>query len=137
MSKEIKIDENSYLMLLNKVLKNKEEERDLALDRYRKADENITTNDHFMLLGKNAAIFLRQASDATNDLASLAKEIKSIIFKESDNPAAGSTGQTDAQMRAIIDLVRSEEADSIQPPGSNEDAPDLSDSTDSTEPESN
>lgn len=113
MSKEIKIDENSYLMLLNKVLKNKEEERDLALDRYRKADENMQTNDHFMLLGKNAATFLRQASDATNDLANLAKEIKSIIFKESENPAAGGIGQTDAQMRAIIDLVKESETDII------------------------
>lgn len=109
MSKEIKIDENSYLMLLNKVLKNKEEERDLALDRYRKADESIETNDHFMLLGKNAVAFLRLASDITNDMATQAKEIKSIIFKESDNPGSGAVGQNDAQMRAIIDLIKLEE----------------------------
>ena len=106
MSKELKIDENSYLMLLNRVLKNKEEERDLALDRYRKADESIQSNDHFMLLGKNAVSYLRLASDTTNDLASLAKEIKSIIFKESDTSGAASAGQTADQMRAIIDLAK-------------------------------
>lgn len=106
MSKELKIDESSYLMLLNKFLKNKEEERDLALDRYRKADESIETNDHFMLLGKNAALFLRQASDATNDIANLAKEIKSIIFKESDNSTTAGAGQSADQMRAIIDLAK-------------------------------
>ena len=104
--KEIKIDENSYLLLLNKILKNKEEERDLALDRYRKADEAMENNDHFMLVGKNAVSFLRLASDTTNDLANLAKEIKSIVFKENDTPQGGSVGQTDSQMRAIIDLIK-------------------------------
>ena len=115
MSKEIKIDENSYLMLLNKVLKNKEEERELALDRYRKADESIETNDHFMLLGKNAVAFLRLASDTTNDLSNLAKELKSIIFKENENSPTGANGQNDAQMRAIIDLIKLEEEGSKAP----------------------
>ena len=110
MSKEIKIDENSYLMLLNKVLQNKEEERDLALDRYRKADEAIQTNEHFMLLGKNSAAFLTIASNATNDLANLAKEIKSIIFRETDKSGVGGAVQSDAEMRALIDLAKAEEA---------------------------
>ena len=109
MSKDIKIDESSYLMLLNKILTNKEEERTLALDRYRKADEAITSNDHFMLLGKNAATFLSIASTATNDLASLAKEIKSIVFKESENPGTTSTGQSADQLRAIIDIIKESE----------------------------
>jgi len=109
MSKEIKIDEASYIMLLNRILKNKEEERDLALDRYRKADESMQTNDHFMLLGKNAVAFLRLASDNTNDLSNLAKEIKSIIFKDNDNSNPASMGQSDAQMRAIIDLIKQSE----------------------------
>jgi hypothetical protein len=118
MSKELKIDENSYLLLLNKVLKNKEEERDMALDRYRKADESIQSNDHFMLLGKNAVSFLRLASDTTNDLANLAKEIKSIVFKESDNNAVASAGQSADQMRAIIDLAREANNEEIEEPGS-------------------
>lgn len=126
MSKEIKIDENSYLMLLNKVLKNKEEERDLALDRYRKADESIETNDHFMLLGKNAVSYLRLASDTTNDLANLAKEIKSIVFKESETPGTGASGQSAEQMRMIIDMAKEGEQDSTplntQAPDSPEDS---------------
>lgn len=109
MSKEIKIDESSYLMLINKILKNKEEERELALDRYRKADESISTNDHFMLLGKNAAAFLQLASSATNDLASLAKEIKSIVFKDDPNANANAAIGVGGNVRAIIDLAKEEE----------------------------
>jgi len=112
MSKELKIDENSYLMLLNRVLKNKEEERDLALDRYRKADESIQSNDHFMLLGKNAVAYLRLASDTTNDLADLAKEIKSIVFKESENGTV-SAGQSADQMRVIIDLAKQSDGENV------------------------
>lgn len=119
--KEIKIDENSYLMLLNKIFKNKEEERDLALDRYRKADEAMENNDHFMMVGKNAVSFLRLASDTTNDLSNLAKEIKSLVFKESDNPQGGGVGQTDAQMRAIIDLIKQGEGDDTPEPSEPED----------------
>jgi hypothetical protein len=82
MAKEIKMNEDSYLMLLNKVLTNKEEERELALDRYRKADEKMETNDHFVVMGKNAVSYLRLASDTTNDMFSVAKEIKSVIYKQ-------------------------------------------------------
>jgi hypothetical protein len=110
MAKEIKIDETSYLMLLNKILTNKEEERDLALDRYRKADESMTNNEHFMLLGKNAAAFLRQASDITNDIMALSKEIKSIIYKENNSDSSNKSPESnDAEMRAIIDAIKQQE----------------------------
>lgn len=108
MAKEIKIDENSYLMLLNKVFTNKEEERELALDRYRKVDEKMETNDHFVVMGKNAVSFLRLASDATNDMANLAKEIKSIVFKE--EAQANSMGSiNDAIMKMMIDKIKEQE----------------------------
>lgn len=117
MNKEVKLDENSYLTLINQVLKNKLEERELALDRYRKADENIQTNDHFMLLGKNAATFLDLASRATNDMASLAKEIKSIVFKEAEGGGAGAV-QSAEEMRAIIDLAKEDEGGTSAQSGS-------------------
>ena len=111
MAKDLKIDESSYLMLLNKVLTNKEEERELALDRYRKADEKIETNDHFVVMGKNAVSFLRLASDTTNDMFSVAKEMKSIIFKE-DSQAASNIPVSDETMRMVIDKIKeSEESD--------------------------
>lgn len=108
MSKDIKIDEDSYLMLLNSILTNKKEERELALDRYRKTDENMTTNDHFVVMGKNAVSFLRLASDTTNDLAGLAKEIKSLVFKE-DSTGNPTQSVNDLTMKMVIDKIKESE----------------------------
>ena len=123
MSKEIKIDKDSYLALLNKVLTNKEEERELALDRYRKVDEKMETNDHFVVMGKNAVSFLRLASDTTNDLSDLAKELKSILFKD-DSQGAASSPVNDATMKAVIDKIKEDEANALL---SNEDKTELTD----------
>lgn len=111
MAKEIKMNEDSYLMLLNKVLTNKEEERELALDRYRKADEKMETNDHFVVMGKNAVSYLRLASDTTNDLFNVAKEIKSVIYKD-DTQSGTAMAINDQTMKMVIDQIKqSEESD--------------------------
>jgi hypothetical protein len=108
MAKEIKMNEDSYLMLLNKVLTNKEEERELALDRYRKADEKMESNDHFVVMGKNAVSYLRLASDTTNDMFSVAKEIKSVIYKD-DSQAGSSLAVNDETMKMVIDQIKQSE----------------------------
>ena len=108
MAKEIKMNEDSYLMLLNKVLTNKEEERELALDRYRKADEKMESNDHFVVMGKNAVSYLRLASDTTNDMFSVAKEIKSVIYKD-DSQAGSSLAINDETMKMVIDQIKQSE----------------------------
>lgn len=108
MAKEIKIDESSYLMLLNKVLTHKDEERELALDRYRKVDEKMETNDHFVIMGKNAVSYLKLASDTTNDMFNVAKEIKSIIFKD-DAPSNINLAINDDTMKMVIDKIKEAE----------------------------
>ena len=111
MAREIKMNEESYLTLLNKVLTNKEEERELALDRYRKADEKMETNDHFVVMGKNAVSYLRLASDTTNDMFSVAKEIKSVIYKD-DIQVGSTTATSDQTMKMVIDQIKqAEDAD--------------------------
>jgi len=132
MSKEIKVDESSYLMLLNRILTNKEEERELALDRYRKVDEKMETNDHFVVMGKNAVSYLRLASDTTNDLANLAKEIKSIIFKE-DTQSTPGMPINDATMKMVIDKIKESEVISDEVNLSTEDKTSLLDTEDQSE----
>lgn len=82
MAEKLEISKDGYLSLIKKVFDNKLEERELALDRYRKADDQMETAEQFMLMGKNAVAFLNLASISTNDLASLAKEIKGIVYKD-------------------------------------------------------
>lgn len=108
MARDIKMNEESYLTLLNKVLTNKEEERELALDRYRKADEKMETNDHFVVMGKNAVSYLRLASDTTNDMFSVAKEIKSVIYKD-DTQAGTAMAINDQTMKMVIDQIKQSE----------------------------
>lgn len=109
MSQEIKLTEESYLNLLNKIMKNKEEERDLALDRYRKVDESIESNEHFVVMGKNAVAFLRLASDTTNDLINLSKDVKSIVFKDAEKGMMGpGNSVSDDMVKRMIDKVEGE-----------------------------
>ena len=82
MAENLEISKDGYLNLLKKIYENKLEEREFALDRYRKADEQMESPEQFVLIGKNAVSFLNLASLSTNDLASIAKEIKSIVYKE-------------------------------------------------------
>ena len=86
MSDNVNITKNGYEELLNKVLKNKLEERELALDRYRRADNQMDDSEQFVLMGKNAVSFLTLAANSTNEIAKLASEIKSIVYKD-DSPS--------------------------------------------------
>jgi hypothetical protein len=82
MNNKIEISKEGYLNILERVFENKLEERKLALERYRKADDLMDTPEQFVLMGKNAVSFLNLASLSTNDLAALAKEIKNIVYKD-------------------------------------------------------
>jgi len=98
-----------YESLMAEVYKYKLEEREMALDRYRRADEQMDTAESFILMGKNAISFLKQASDSSDGIEKLAKEIKSIVYKE-DEAAGASSSFNDADKKIIIDAMRAEEA---------------------------
>lgn len=81
---KLDITQDFYKALLEKALGMKIEERDLALDRYRAQDETIETPDDFILQGKNAVSFLKLGADCSNDILSIAKEIKGIVFDKTE-----------------------------------------------------
>lgn len=88
MAKKVEISKEGYLELINQVYQNKIEERELALDRYRMADEQMETTEQFVLMGKNAVSFLNLASNSSAEVAALAKEVKSIVYKEDEESGA-------------------------------------------------
>ena len=117
MAEKIEISKDGYLKLVEKVFQNKLEERELALDRYRKADEQMETAEQFALIGKNAVSFLSLASLSTNELAALAKEIKSIVYKGDTDGEAGlelPDGWKEAVAESIDGFERSQKARLIE-----------------------
>lgn len=97
-----------YEELISEVYKYKIEEREMALDRYRRADSQMDSAESFILMGKNAIDFLKQAASASDGIALLAKEIKSIIYKD-DASSNVEINFNDATKRALIDAVQEEE----------------------------
>jgi len=110
MAEKLEISKDGYLNLIKKIFENKLEERELALDRYRKADNQMESAEQFVLMGKNAVSFLNLASLSTNDLASLAKEIKSIVYKNALTED-GEFSLNDNWKSAVIDKIEEVEKD--------------------------
>jgi len=98
-----------YEKLISEVYKYKLEEREMALDRYRRADEQMDTAESFILMGKNAIDFLKQAASASDGIEKLAKEIKSIVYKDAGNDSSVEVNFNDATKRSIIDAVKEQE----------------------------
>lgn len=102
-----------YEKLIGEVYKYKLEEREMALDRYRRADEQMDTAESFILMGKNAIDFLKQAANASDGIEKLAKEIKSIVYKDAGNDSSVEVNFNDATKRNIIDAIKEQEADEL------------------------
>jgi hypothetical protein len=104
-----KNDLNSmFKSLIDKSLKNMEEERDLSLERYRRQDETIISPEDFILQGKFAVDYLKVAAERSNAMIGVAKMIKDIIYKDSENSddSLTSSGLSDELKRKISNYVR-------------------------------
>lgn len=97
-----------YEKLMREVYKYKIEEREMALDRYRRADEQMDSAESFILMGKNAIDFLKQAASSSDGIEKLAKEIKSIVYKD-DSSSNVEVNFNDTTKRSIIDAMKEEE----------------------------
>jgi len=102
---KIELNHSGLEKLLAQSLNNFQEERDLALERYRRQDEKIETNDDFILQGKNAVDYLKTAADRSNAIFGVAKLYKDILYKDS-NGENNSSGVNDAQKSDILKLMK-------------------------------
>ena len=101
-----------YEKLISEVYKYKLEEREMALDRYRRTDEQMDAPESFVLMGKNAIAFLKQAADSSDAISVLAKEIKSIVYKD-DSSSSVEVNFNDLDKRRIIDAIREDEKNNL------------------------
>lgn len=107
-NKKMEPTKELYEKLVSEVYKYKLEEREMALDRYRRADSQMDTAESFILMGKVAIDFLKQAASASDGIEKLAKEIKSIVYKD-DTTSNIEVNFNDATKRAVIDAIKEEE----------------------------
>ena len=107
-NKKMEPSKELYEKLMREVYKYKLEEREMALDRYRRADEQMDSTESFILMGKNAIDFLKQASNSSDAISILAKEIKSIVYKD-DSSSNVEVNFNDVTKRGIIDAMKEEE----------------------------
>lgn len=102
---KVNISKQGFENLINQVLANANEERNLALDRYRTQDEQIQTLEDFMAIGKDAVSYLKLASERTNLLITIADKVKDIVYKVENNDNDSSDGNISDALRKQIEAT--------------------------------
>ena len=107
-NKKVDISVTGLEKLLDKSLDSFHEERDLALERYRRQDEMMQSADDFVLQGKFAVDYLKIAADRSNAIFNIAKLVKDIIYKDDSGPNKGGSGPGvgDNQKSEILKLLK-------------------------------
>ena len=96
---EKKVSKEGLEGLIDKFINNAEEERELALERYRRQDEQMQTPEDFVLQGKQTVDYLKTASERSNAILTAAKLIKDIIYV---NPEGGGGSDLDDDMKKFM-----------------------------------
>jgi hypothetical protein len=96
-----KIDE-----LIEKFIKNAEEERDLALERYRRQDMMIETAEDFVVQGKNAVEYLKTAAQRSDAILDVIKIINTSSVQNTNGSV--STLDGDDLKKQIKEMVNKE-----------------------------
>lgn len=93
--------------LIAQSITNFQEERDLALERYRRQDEAMQGSEDFIMQGKFAVEYLKTAADRSNAIFSVAKLIKEIIIKDDTKvEGAGGGALTDEMRKEIMRQIK-------------------------------
>lgn len=102
---KIEVTKSSVLNMLAKVAGMKIEERDLALDRFNRLNEEMATEE-FWIQGKTLIAFLDSASKASNYLGDMAKDVMKLTHKD-DAPSEGGGVSSDEDKRYLAAMADS------------------------------
>jgi len=102
-NKKVEISKNGFDNLINQIHTNIQEERELALDRYRTQDDQCETIEDFISTGKEMVAYLKVASERTNAQLSLADKLKDIVFKTEDQDSGGGADGVSDDIRKSIE----------------------------------
>ncbi len=101
----IDVSKDSVLRMLTKVAAFKMEERDLALDRFKRVNEEMTEEAEFWAHGKSAILYLDSASRSSNYLGDLARDVMKLVFKDEANNEGSSGASMTEDSRKRLEMM--------------------------------
>ena len=105
--KKIEMTPDGHAELLNKVAQFKVEERDMALDRYRRVDADMQTKEEVFTMSKSALGYLHAASSASNTMNDIVKEMGKIIHKTDQPTIVNNSVMSDEERRFMAERMQS------------------------------
>jgi hypothetical protein len=102
----INMNTSSVLEMLQKLSSFKMEERDLALDRFKRINDYVSDDEEkFFVYGKNAILYLDSASKSSNVLMDMAKDIMKTVNDKTGEESSNITGSLDIHMKNMINQM--------------------------------
>jgi hypothetical protein len=110
---KIEINQESFLKTLNLIQENLSEERNLALDRFKRQEEQIDSSEQFIMQGKILSDYLRLAQSSTESLFAIAKLQAGILYKNDAAANAGNALSHDDIQKAIQSALANGDIDNL------------------------
>lgn len=98
----IDTDKESITKLLNDVRNQSIEERNLALDRFKRQDEVIDNDEQFILQGKLLTDLLKVAAERTDSLLNIVKIQVSIVYKDENSGNGSGLNMSDDELKKEV-----------------------------------
>lgn len=103
---KVDVNRESYLDLLNFASQLKMEERNEAMDMYRKAADEMGDGEMIAYIGKTAISYLDSASKASSSLIEIAQSIQKIAFNDTEEDDSGGNAITTEEREVFAEMAR-------------------------------
>lgn len=98
----IDTDKDSITKLLNDVRNQSIEERNLALDRFKRQDAVIDNDEQFILQGKLLTDLLKVAAERTDSLLNIVKIQVGIVYKDETGGSGNGLNMSDDELKKEV-----------------------------------
>jgi len=105
-SPKVDVTKESYLELLNYASQLKMEERNEAMDMYRKAADEMEDGEMIAYIGKTAISFLDLASKTSSSIIDIAQSIQKIAFNEQDDEDSGGISISSEEREVFAEMAK-------------------------------
>ena len=105
-SPKVDVTKESYLELLNYASQLKMEERNEAMDMYRKAADVMEDGEMIAYIGKTAISYLDLASKTSSSIIDIAQSIQKIAFNEQDDEDSGGISISSEERQVFAEMAK-------------------------------